>query len=122
MAEFDDYLKKIDNPEHLAKFKEIFTWMAQEFPQLQERYAWNQPMYTDHGTFIIAFTAAKKHVSVAPEGIVMEQFSAEIERAGLDATKKMFRMPWDQPFNYELLRKIIENNILEKAETTSFWR
>ncbi|MCQ4950818.1 hypothetical protein NE646_14380, partial [Bittarella massiliensis] len=37
------------------------------FPDLTPKIAWNQPMFTDHGTFIIGFSAAKAHLAVAPE-------------------------------------------------------
>ena len=40
---------------------------AEKFPQLKEENKWNQPMFNDHGTFIIGFSIAKGHIAVAPE-------------------------------------------------------
>ena len=39
-------------------------------------------MFTDHETFIIGFSVAKQHMSVAPEKAGIRQFSNEIVLAG----------------------------------------
>ncbi|MDD3214113.1 MAG: iron chaperone [Eubacteriales bacterium] len=122
MDEWNEYMAGIDEPEHRARMEEIFAWIQREFPQLERKIAWNQPMFTDHGTFIIGFSPAKEHLSVAPEGEVIAQFSAEIAKAGYSAGKKFFRMPWKLPVDYALLKKIIESNRLEKADVKTFWR
>lgn len=102
--------------------EEIFARIMERFPDLNRRMAWNQPMFTDHGTFIIGFSMAIKHMSVAPERAAMERFSDEIKRAGYSAGKELFRIPWDSPVNFELLEKIIRFNIEDKAGCRSFWR
>ncbi|WP_270181346.1 iron chaperone [Alkalihalobacillus sp. CinArs1] len=122
METFEDYLSKIEEPEHRARMEEVFDWVEEKYPNLERRIAWNQPMYTDHGTFIIAFSKAKKHMSVAPERVVMERFADDIDAAGYDATKELVRIPWNKPVNYGLLEKMISFNIRDKAEYTSFWR
>jgi uncharacterized protein YdhG (YjbR/CyaY superfamily) len=38
---------------------------------LKEEIKWNQPMFSDHGTFIIGFSIAKEHIAVAPEAVVI---------------------------------------------------
>ncbi|HWI49132.1 MAG TPA: DUF1801 domain-containing protein, partial [Rummeliibacillus sp.] len=82
----------------------------------------NTPMFTDHGTFIIGFSTAKHHLSVSPEEFVIAHFADDIVQAGYSATKGLFRIPWNGPVNYELLEKMIEFNIQDKAEYTNFWR
>ena len=52
----------------------------------------------------------------------MAQFADDIAQAGYSATKGLFRIKWKEPVNYELLRKMIEFNIQDKAEYTDFWR
>ena len=79
-------------------------------------------MYTDHGTYIIGFSASKKHISVAPERAGMRQFENELAAAGYEATKEIFRIKWNQPVDYDLLRKIVMFNIEDKADNTAFWR
>ncbi|QCB29217.1 hypothetical protein CENDO_09815 [Corynebacterium endometrii] len=34
----------------------------------------------------------------------------------------MFLLPWDKPVPYDLLQEIIEFNIADKKEVTTFWR
>lgn len=79
-------------------------------------------MFTDHGTFIIRFSVAEHHFSVAPEGKVIDHFSADLVQAGYDHGKKMFRMNKSLPVDYPLLKKINEFNIEDKADCSTFLR
>ncbi len=119
---FAAYLDRIENAEHRARTEEVLRWVSERFPNLVPKIAWNQPMFTDHGTFIIGFSVAKKHIAVAPEKAGIDQFSDEIERAGFEHTKELMRLPWDCPVDYTLLEKMITFNISDKAECTTFWR
>lgn len=122
MDVFKDYLARIENPEHRARVKEIFEWITGTFPQLVPRIAWNQPMFTDHGTFIIGFSTAKHHLAVAPEYEATSHFSDEIHQSGYDHTQELVRIKWDLPVDFSLLEKIIAFNIKDKAECPTFWR
>jgi uncharacterized protein YdhG (YjbR/CyaY superfamily) len=122
MEEFAEYLAKIDNPVHRAATEEVLAWVIQEFPQLTPKIAWNQPMFTDHGTYIIGFSVSKGHLAVAPEKAGMDHFADAIKQAGLDHTKLLVRMKWTSPVDYTILRQMIEYNIADKADCTTFWR
>ncbi|NOU78050.1 iron chaperone [Paenibacillus sp. LMG 31459] len=122
MEEFAEYLAKIDNPVHRAATEEVLAWVIQEFPQLTPKIAWNQPMFTDHGTYIIGFSVSKAHLAVAPEKAGMDHFADAIKQAGLDHTKLLVRMKWTSPVDYTILRQMIEYNIADKADCTTFWR
>ncbi len=122
METFEQYLEKIDTPQQKARVAEVLAWVAAEFPHLDTKIAWNQPMFTDHGTFIIGFSVSRHHLAVAPERVAINRFSAEATKAGYDHTKELIRIPWDSPVDYGLLRRIIQFNIDDKAETTTFWR
>ncbi|MHB9033962.1 MAG: iron chaperone [Anaerolineae bacterium] len=122
MEVFAAYLAKIADPIQRARVEEILRWILTEFPNLQPRIAWNQPMFTDHGTFIIGFSISKGHLAVTPEEAVVALFSAAIVQAGYTHTRMLFRIPWDRPVDYGLLRQLIEYNIRDKAAYTSFWR
>lgn len=122
METFADYLAGIANPQHRARMEEIFSWVAEKFPTLVPKIGWNQPMFTDHGTYIIGFSVSKQHMSVAPELAGIERFAGEIEQSGYDHTKLLFRIAWNSPVDYELLERIIEFNITDKAGYTKFWR
>lgn len=122
MEVFKEYLAGIENPRHRARMQEVLGWVAERFPQLKPRIAWNQPMFTDHGTFIIGFSAARHHMAVAPERAGMERFSDEIARAGYARSRELVRIGWDSPVDFSLLEKMIAFNIRDKAEYSAFWR
>lgn len=122
IAEFEEYLSKIEDDDQQARVREVLSWVQTEFPQLKQRYAWNQPMFTDHGTFIIGFSVAKAHMAFAPEGPVMEKFAEQIAADQYNPGKKFGRIKWAQPVDYDLLRQIIAFNIADKADCTTFWR
>jgi len=122
MEIFKGFLASIDNPQNRLRTEEVLSWVTAKYPDLVPRIAWSQPMFTDHGTFIVGFSLAKKHLAVAPESAAINHFSHEIAQAGYDHTKELVRIPWDRPVDYSLLEKIIEFNILDKADCSTFWR
>ncbi|MFC4711695.1 iron chaperone [Planococcus dechangensis] len=122
MNEFVEYLSKLDDPDHRERVEEVLQWVMETYPQLVPRVAWNQPMFTDHGTFIIAFSTAKKHMAVAPETAAIDHFAQDIKAGGHSSTKQLIRMSWDRPVDYALLEKLIAFNIEDKADMTKFWR
>jgi hypothetical protein len=116
------FLARIDNPQHRARVEEVLSWVTSRFPDLKPEIAWNQPVFTDHGTFIIGFSVAKHHLAVAPERVVIDRFADEIVRSGYDHSKELIRIPWDQPVDLALLERIIAFNIADKADCSTFWR
>ena len=122
MEVFVEYLERIDNLQHRARVEEVLAWVTKKFPNLIPKIAWNQPMFTDHGTYIIGFSVAKHHLAVAPEMAGIIHFSDEIVQAGYDHTKQLVRIQWDSPVDFILLEKMIEFNILDKADCSTFWR
>lgn len=122
MEVFAEYLARIDNLGHRDRTEEVLAWITKEYPNLVPKIAWNQPMFTDHGTFIIGFSVSKHHMAVAPEKAGINHFSDEIVKAGYDHTKELVRIRWDGPVDFSLLGKMIEFNITEKADCSTFWR
>ncbi|MBC1898140.1 iron chaperone [Listeria booriae] len=122
MEVFEEFIGNIENPEHQARMAEVLAWIETEYPDLGQRIAWNQPMFTDHGTFIIGFSVSKKHMAIAPEGEGMARLADAIATSGYPTTKMLIQMPWDKPVDYTLIKTIIDFNIADKAECTTFWR
>ncbi len=122
MNEFNYFLKTIVDESHRKRAQDVLEWVGETFPMLQPVVKWNQPMFTDHGTFIIGFSASKQHLAVSPEQAGMEKFSAEFEKREIDRTKMLIRFPWDKPVDFDLLTAMIEFNMLDKADCDSFWR
>lgn len=122
MEVFADYLTGIDHPEQRERVEEVLNWVAKTYPQLEPVVKWNEPMFTDHSTYIIGFSVSKKHMAVSPEVAGMIHCAEEIQQSGYDHTKQIVRIPWTSPVDYELLKKMIEFNIEDKADYQKFWR
>lgn len=119
---FEPFLAKIANPAHRASMAGVLQWIHERFPTLAPVLKWNQPMFTDHGTFIIGFSAAKNHIAVAPEQPALRLFADRIAASGYTATDGLFRIRWEQAVDFELLAAIIQANMQDKAHTDTFWR
>ena len=59
MTVFNKFLEGIDDRSKRERMEQIFTWIRHHYPHLKQEIKWNQPMYTEHGTFIIGFSVAK---------------------------------------------------------------
>lgn len=80
METFAEFIARIDNPEHQARTEEVLNWITEKFPNLKQKIAWNQPMFTDHETFIIGFSVSKQHLAVAPEKAGINRFRKRSHR------------------------------------------
>ena len=56
----------LPNDDKRARMVQVLNWVAQHYPELELRIAWNQPIFTHHGTYIIGFSAASKHMQWPP--------------------------------------------------------
>lgn len=119
---FNDYLASIAKPEQRARVEEVLRWVHTTFPGLKPHIGWNQPMFTDHGTFIIGFSIAKPNLAVSPEVDTLARFAEEVRASGYTLTQMLFRIRWEQPVDYALLERIIAFNIEDKADCKTFWR
>ena len=122
MKIFEEFLAGIDHPDQRERTQDILKWVCEKYPQLETVVKWNQPMFTDHGTFIIGFSVSKQHLAVSPENAGITHCEEEIKQAGYDYTKGIVRIPWNKPVDYTLLKKMIEFNMTDKADYTKFWR
>lgn len=122
MEVFTEYLSKIDVPKHRERVEEILGWIESKYPHFGQRIAWNQPMFTDHGTFIIAFNTTKNHLNVSTELACIEHFSEEISKAGYKRTKMFLQIKWEEPVDFTLLGKMIDFNVIDKKDCETFWR
>ncbi|NLM04954.1 MAG: iron chaperone [Clostridiales bacterium] len=122
MKTFKMFLDEIDDLDKRKPMEEILNHVKEKFPQLKEEIKWNEPMFTDHGTFIIGFSIAKEHIAVAPEPAVISLFEKDIKKAGYSHTKGLFRIKWKDKIDFHLLDRIIAYNIEDKKDMTKFWR
>lgn len=122
MELFEEFLRRIQDNQNQKRMIDLFSWISVQYPNLEPRIAWNQPIYTDHGTYIIGFSVVKAHMSIAPENAAILRFSNNIRSAGYEHTNEIIRVKWNQPLNYELIQLLIQYNIEDKKHHTSFWR
>ena len=122
MELFEEYLAKIENEARRSRMRKVLAWVKDTFPTLAPNNAWNQPMFTDHGTFIIGFSVAKGHFAVSPEAQGVAAFTDDIAKSGYSQTSNLFRIQWDEPVDFLLLERIIRYNIEDKKDCTTFWR
>ena len=122
ISTLDTYLATIPDDDNRERMVDVLVWMGLTYPELELRIAWNQPMFTHHGTYIIGFSAASKHMAMAPERATMIRFEPVMRERGTDCGKMFARQPWDKPFDYELLDAFIQHQLAEKQDITSFWR
>jgi uncharacterized protein YdhG (YjbR/CyaY superfamily) len=122
MKDFQMYLDSIRELEKRERMESILQYVREKFPQLKEEIKWNQPMFSDHGTFIIGFSVAKGHIAVAPESVVIGFFEKEVEEAGYSYTQELFRIKWTDKVDFDLLHRIVAYNIEDKKDMTNFWR
>lgn len=119
---FDEVIEGIDNEIHQDKFREILNWVDTHYPQLDKSIKWSQPLYSNKGTFIISFTPFKGHIAVNIEKGGMNQFKEKLDETEYSYTDMTFRIKWNQPVNYTLLKEMIELQLQEKEGYTTFWR
>jgi len=122
MDVFNDFLATMDHPEQRARMGAVLAWVQHSFPQLAPKIAWKQPMFTDHGTFIIGFSVARHHMAVAPESAALRHVGEAISLAGYASSANLIRLPWSAPVDFPLLENLIAFNIRDKADCASFWR
>lgn len=122
MANFNDFLQSIENEMHRERMEQIFNWISELYPNLEQVIKWNQPMFLDHGTYIIGFSVTKKHMAIAPEQAGIKYVEEAIQKAGYSYTKELIRIPWAIEVDYSLLEKLITFNIKDKIDCTTFWR
>lgn len=118
---FESFLNDLP-PEQSQKLSEVFNWIENNYPELEPVVKWNQPMYQHHGTFIIGFSVAQKHMAIAPEKETLVQFKDQIAQAGYSQAAMLFRIRWAEEINYSLLAEIIDYNIEDKKDCQTFWR
>lgn len=122
ISTLDEYLETIPNDDNHARMVEVLNWVAERYPDLELRIAWNQPMFTHHGTYIIGFSAASKHMAMVPERATMIRFEPVMRECGTDFGTMLARQPWNKPFDYELFDAFIQDQLTEKHDITPFWR
>ena len=118
---FDDYLQRIADEKPRERMRNLLLHVQRTFPELKPVIKWNQPMFTDHGTFIIGFSIAKKHIALAPEYVALEAFRDDFLASGYKLTKMLVQIPHTNYVDEALIDLVIAFNINYKKDRDGFW-
>lgn len=122
MESFEEFLKTVDDEEKREKLKTVLDWVKTNYPHFNEEVKWNQPMFSNEGTYIIGFSVAKKHMAISPEKAGITQFEEELKEKSYDPSSMIFRVRWDKEIDYELLKRIIDFQEKDKKGYDTYWR
>ena len=122
MGDFKEYLDAIDDADQQDKMNQILTWIQENYPELETRIKWNQPIFLHEGTYIIGFSYSKHHIAVAPETKAIKKFKDYIEETGFSYTDNIIKIRWEDSIPYNLIEELIEYNIEDKKGYEKFWR
>lgn len=121
MNQIDEYLANISEENQRAKLSELLKWVTKTFPNLELQIKWKQPIFTDHDTYIIGFSVAKKHLTVGLETRNLQHVAPLLEQNGIKHGTNIFKIVFTDKIPYDLLNQIIEYVIDDKKEITTFW-
>ena len=122
IQEFKDYISQIDDLKKRERVNDLLERIHNDFPQLVPVIKWKQPMFMDHGTYIIGFSISKNHIAMSPEAKTIQVFSDKIKSSGYNYSTMIIRFPWNFDIDYQLIKNMIEYNINDKLECQKFWR
>lgn len=121
IKDFETYALTISDLSKRKVFTDLINWIKDNF-ELKLEIKYNQPMFLMDGTFILAISALKNHMSIAPEVKAMEYFKDEITIAKYDQSSHLFKIKYVDDINYELITRIINFNMNDKKGYSKFWR
>ena len=121
MSDITDFADALP-PKHGRRLREIDRWISVHYPRLQRSIRWKQATFTDHGTLIVSFSPSSTHLAIALETEAMNRFEGLIAERGYSTGARFVRIPWDVPFDYDFLAKLINFNLVDKADVKTFWR
>ena len=110
-ADFDQYLASL-SPSAAATMRSMVDCVLGQFPELTLKIAWNVPQLQLGKQYVMGFSAATRHLSVAPWSAgVMRRFADRLQQ--YDPTDNLFRVPPDWQPDAELLHDLVRARLAE---------
>lgn len=104
-ADLNEYVASLTDPQR-AQIETLISIISDTFDDLDLQIAYNQPMFTHAGSYVVGLSASARHVSLNP-------FSAEVVAAFADqfptamVTMHTFKWALDQPVDATRVRDIV---------------
>jgi len=89
----DEFLSTIPSADNRERMVDVVVWVGLTYSEPELCIAWNQPMFTHHGTYIIGFSTAPKHMAMTPERATMIRFEPVMRERGTNFGKMFARQP-----------------------------
>ncbi len=120
----NEWIELIKNDFQRERIIEINNFIQKNFNNIKTEIKWNQLFYllSKNGTFILAISISKNHISFAPENVAIKKFENEFKRNNYVYTKNIFKVDNNKNIDFELVKRIIKFNINDKKDLLSFWR
>lgn len=102
-----------DFPENVQKrLQEVRKFIKKQVPESEEVISYNMPAYTLNGKRFIYFSAYKKHISLYP----FPDGNEELEKLAsnlnyVTSGKGTIQFQNDQEIDWDIVKKIIKNNV-----------
>jgi uncharacterized protein YdhG (YjbR/CyaY superfamily) len=112
----DEYITGFP-PEVQAVLEEVRGTIRAAVPEAEETISYGIPTYKLNGRYVIYFAGYKKHVSVYPAPIGVEEFKEELAAYASGQGTAKFRL--DRPIPFDLIIRMTQYNLKENLARTA---
>lgn len=102
----DEYIAAQDE-EIRGQLQSVRQAIAMKLPDATEKISWSMPTYWD-GHNIIHFAAQKKHIGLYPGPEAVENFSDQLDQAGLKYSKGSIQIPYSRDLPLGMIAEIAD--------------
>jgi uncharacterized protein YdhG (YjbR/CyaY superfamily) len=108
----DEYIAGF--PEDVQRrLQDLRSVIHEAAPQAVEKISYSMPAFYQKGN-LVYFAAFKRHIGFFPTGSGIAAFENEL--SGYKTSKGTIQFPLDQPFPYDLIRKIVRFRVAENEK------
>ena len=99
-------------PEKSKTMTGILDYLIKEFPELETKLAWNNPMLVRKGKYVLGLSCSKNHIAIAPfSKQVMLELSEQLKT--YDITENLIRVPASWKLDKILLKELVKLRLQE---------
>ncbi|GGH36096.1 hypothetical protein GCM10007423_28200 [Dyadobacter endophyticus] len=116
-SSIDEYIAGF--PENVQKIlQEVRMVIRNTAPEAVETISYDMPTFNLDGKYLVYFAGWKKHIALYPvTEKIFQLFSGEL--SGYKGTKGSVHFPLNKPIPVEMIRKIVEQLIVERQAVGS---